>query len=407
MTSRLNFAFVKSVKHSGRNGPDKYHDEHGLLLRVRASGSKNWFWRGTVQGRRRELGLGAFPYVSLAEAREKALDYRRIARAGRPPASTPKADRPLSERKPRKPAKSKVPAFRTLAAEVIDFHRPTWRNPRSGAQWESSLRDYAYPAFGNKPVDEVTTADVLRALQPIWNTKRETARRTRQRISAVMKAAIAAGHRADNPAADALTSALPKGGQVQNHQRALPHDQVADALATVRASNAHPSTKLAFEFLVLTAARSGEVRLMVWDEIDLKAGLWTVPAERMKAQREHRVPLSPCAVDLLAEAARFQENELVFPSATGRPLSDATLSKLVRELGIQAVPHGFRSSFRDWCGDTGQPRELAEAALAHTIRNKAEAAYARSDLLQRRRTLMEAWSAYLNAAQPLSHRHSR
>ena len=212
-----------------------------------------------------------------------------------------------------------------------------------------------------------------------------------------MKAAIAAGHRADNPAADALTSALPKGGQVQNHQRALPHDQVAGALATVRASNAHSPTKLAFEFLVLTAARSGEVRLMVWDEIDVDARLWTVPAKRMKAHREHRVPLSPRATDLLTEAAGYRKNEFVFPSATGRPMSDATLSKLVRELGIEAVPHGFRSSFRDWCGDTGQPREVAEAALAHTIRNKAEAAYARSDLLERRRSMMEAWSVYLNA----------
>ena len=251
MNPRLNFAFVKSVKHSGRNGPDKYHDEHGLILRVRPSGSKNWFWRGTVQGRRRELGLGAFPYVSLAEARERALDYRRIARAGRIPAASPKGAPPRSEREPGKPAKSRAPAFRKLASEVIDFHRPTWRNPRSAAQWESSLRDYAYPAFGDKPVDKVTTADVLRALHPIWNTKLETARRIRQRISAVMKAAIAAGHRPDNPAGDALTSALPKGGQVQKHQRALPHDQVAQALATVRASNAYPSTKLAFEFLVL------------------------------------------------------------------------------------------------------------------------------------------------------------
>ena len=213
-----------------------------------------------------------------------------------------------------------------------------------------------------------------------------------------MKAAIAAGHRADNPAADALTSALPKGGQMQMHQRALPHHQVADALATVRASNALASTKLAFEFLVLTAARSGEVRLMVWDEVDLDARLWTVPAQRMKAQREHRVPLCPRAADLLVEAAGFQENELVFPSATGRPMSDATLSKLVRELGINAVPHGFRSSFRDWCGDTGQPREVAEAALAHTIRNRAEAAYARTDLLDRRRAVMEAWSAYLTVS---------
>ena len=398
MKSRLSFAFVKSVKHSGRNGPDKYHDEHGLILRVRASGSKHWIWRGTVQGRRRELGLGAFPYVSLAEAREKALDYRRIANSGRIPAASPEPNPPRTVRQSPKRTTSRAPAFRKLASEVIAFHRPTWRNPRSAAQWESSLRDYAYPAFGAKPVDKITTADVLRALQPIWNTKRETARRTRQRISAVMKAAIAAGHRPDNPAADALTSALPKGRQVQRHQRALPHNQVAQALATVRASNAYPSTKLAFEFLVLTAARSGEVRFMVWDEVDLDACLWTVPPERMKAQREHRVPLSPRAIDLLTEAGRCQAGELVFRSATGRPMSDATLSKLVRELGIEAVPHGFRSSFRDWCGDTGQPREVAEAALAHTIRNKAEAAYARTDLLDRRRALMVAWSAYLNDA---------
>ena len=199
----------------------------------------------------------------------------------------------------------------------------------------------------------VTTADVLRALHPIWNTKRETARRTRQRISAVMKAAIAAGHRADNPAADALTSALPKGGQVQKHQRALPHDQVAG----------RSRHRARLERLGLHEARfrvPGPHRRALRrdpphgrDEVDLDARLWTVPAERMKARREHRVPLSPRATDLLAEAAGFQENELVFPSATGRPMSDATLSKLVRELGINAVPHGFRSSFRDWCGDTG------------------------------------------------------
>ena len=282
--------------------------------------------------------------------------------------------------------------------QVIDFHRPTWRNPKSAAQWEASLRNYAFPAFGHIPVDRITSADILAAVHPIWNTKRETARRTRQRISAVMKAAIAAGHRNDNPAGDALTAALPRGGPTQKHQRALPHDQVAAALATVRASNAYPSTKLAFEFLVLTAARSGEVRLMTWDEVHLDTGLWIVPAERMKALREHRVPLSAGASAVFADAAHLRDGDLVFPSVTGRPMSDATLSKLIRELGIDAVPHGFRSSFRDWCGDSGQPRELAEAALAHTIRNKAEAAYARTDLLDRRRAMMEAWSTYLNAA---------
>ncbi len=292
-------------------------------------------------------------------------------------------------------AKSNAPTFRKAAAAVIDLHRPTWRNPKSAAQWEASLRDYAYPVLGDMRVDEIGSGDVLQALRPIWNAKRETAQRVRQRISAVMKAAIADGHRLDNPAGDALTAALPKGGQKQRHQRALPHGEVAAALETVRRSNAQTSTKLAFEFLVLTAARSGEVRLMSWDEVDGEDRLWTVPGSRMKSGREHRVPISGRASEVLAEAEELRENDLVFPSARGRRMSDNTLSKLLRDLGINAVPHGFRSSFRDWCGESGQSRELAEAALAHTIRKKAEAAYARTDLLKRRRELMEAWSGYL------------
>ncbi|MDE0658778.1 MAG: tyrosine-type recombinase/integrase [Chloroflexi bacterium] len=390
---RLNFQFVKNVAHSGRDGADKHFDEHGLILRVRASGSKHWIWRGTVRGRRRDLGLGTFPYVSLGEARDKAFEYRRLAKAGEDPAAvhTPAG---TAEVQP----KSNAPTFRKTAAAVIDLHRPTWRNPKSAAQWEASLRDYAYPVLGDMRVDEIGSGDILRALRPIWNSKRETAHRVRQRISTVMKSAIAAGHRPDNPAGDALTAALPKGGRKQRHQRALPHGEVGAALETVRRSNARTSTKLAFEFLVLTAARSGEVRMMTWDEVHAKDGLWTVPASRMKAGREHRVPLSNRAVEILAEAEELRENELVFPSARGRRMSDNTISKLLRDLGIDAVPHGFRSSFRDWCGEGGQSRELAEAALAHTIRNKAEAAYARTDLLERRRELMETWSGYLAGA---------
>ena len=387
---RLNFQFVKNVAHSGRKGADKHFDEHGLILRVRASGSKHWIWRGTVRGRRRDLGLGTFPYVSLGEARDKAFEYRRLAKAGEDPA-TVQARAGTAEVQP----KSNAPTFRKAAAAVIDLHRPTWRNPKSAAQWEASLRDYAYPVLGDMRVDEIGSGDVLRALRPIWNAKRETAQRVRQRISAVMKSAIAAGHRLDNPAGDALTAALPKGGRKQRHQRALPHPEVGAALQSVRRSNAQTSTKLAFEFLVLTAARSGEVRMMTWDEVDADDGLWTVPPSRMKAGREHRVPLSGRAVEVLGEAEELRENELVFPSATGCRMSDNTISKLLRDLGINAVPHGFRSSFRDWCGESGQSRELAEAALAHTIRNKAEAAYARTDLLERRRELMEAWAEYL------------
>ena len=296
--------------------------------------------------------------------------------------------------------KSNAPTFRKAAAAVIEMHRPTWRNPKSAAQWEASLRDYAYPVLGDMRVDEIGSGDVLRVLRPIWNMKRETAQRVRQRVSAVMKAAIADGHRLDNPAGDALTAALPKGGQKQRHQRALPYRQVAAGLEAVRRSNAQTSTKLAFEFLVLTVARSGEVRLMTWDEVDTEARLWTVPGSRMKAGSEHRVPLSGRATEVLAEAEELRQNELVFPSATGRRMSDNTLSKLLRDLGIDAVPHGFRTSFRVWCGESGQLREVAEAALAHTIRNKAEAAYARTDLLERRRELMEAWSEYLVGGSP-------
>ena len=388
--SRLNFQFVKNVAHSGRKGADKHFDEHGLILRVRASGSKHWIWRGTVRGRRRDLGLGTFPYVSLGEAREKAFEYRRLAKAGEDPAAVH-----APEGRTGVEPKSNAPTFRKAAAAVIDLHRPTWRNPKSAAQWEASLRDYAYPVLGDMCVNEIGSGDVLRALRPIWNAKRETAQRVRQRISAVMKAAIADGHRLDNPAGDALTAALPKGGQNKRHQRALPHREVAAALETARRSKAQTPTKLAFEFLVLTAARSGEVRLMTWDEVDTEDRLWTVPGSRMKAGREHRVPLSGQAAEVLAEAEELRQNELVFPSATGRRMSDNTLSKLLRDLGVDAVPHGFRTSFRVWCGESGKPRELAESALAHTIRNKAEAAYARTDLLERRRELMEAWSGYL------------
>ena len=392
---RLNFQFVKNVAHSGRRGPDKYFDEHGLILRVRASGSKHWIWRGTVRGRRRDLGLGTFPYVSLGEARDRAFEYRRLAKAGEDPAAVHAPVVGTTEVRP----KSNAPTFRKAAGAVIDLHRPTWRNPKSAAQWEASLRDYAYPVLGDMRVDEIGSGDVLRALRPIWNEKRETAQRVRQRISAVMKAAVADGYRLDNPAGDALTAALPKGGRKQRHQRALAHGEVAAAIETVRRSSAQTSTKLAFEFLVLTAARSGEVRLMTWDEVDGKDGLWTVPASRMKAGREHRVPLSRRAAEVLADVGELRQNDLVFPSARGRTMSDNTLSKLLRDLGIDAVPHGFRSSFRDWCGESGQSRELAEAALAHTIRNKAEAAYARTDLLARRRELMERWSDYLGGAR--------
>ena len=236
-------------------------------------------------------------------------------------------------------------------------------------------------------MSEVATADVLAILTPIWHDKPETARRVRQRIGAVMKWAVAMGHRPDNPAGDALG----RQQDVVQHMRALPDGAVADALATVRLSQASVTTKRAFEFLVLTAARSGEVRLATWDELDLDAGVWTLPSARMKAKRDHRVPLSWRALAILHDVPRLTDGTgLVFRNLHGKALSNMTLSKLIKELGIAAVPHGFRSSFRDWAAErTNTPREVVEAALAHTVPNPTEAAYARSDLFVRRRRLMD------------------
>ena len=282
---------------------------------------------------------------------------------------------------------------------MIELNRPTCSNPKHGAQWESTLRNYLFPRLGKRPVDSIVSADVLAVLTPIWHELPETAKRVRQRIGTVMDWAVAQGYRQDNPAA-ALTKVLPKRDAKHEHMKALPYSEVATAIATIRASDAYKATVLCFELLVLTAARSGEVRGATWNEIDRDAATWTVPASRMKAGREHRVPLSKRALAVLAEASAFRTGEdgLVFPAQRGSPLSDSTISKLCRENGINAVPHGFRSSFRDWASEkTNAPHAVMEAALAHTISNQVEAAYHRTDLFDRRRKLMDSWSSYLTA----------
>ena len=379
----LSAAFVRTVTKPGR-----YCDGQGLYLLVTNTGARCWVQRLTIQGRRRELGLGGFPVVSLAEAREQALANRKLARTG---------GDPLAEKRKHRG----IPTFAEAAAQVIAMHRPAWKDGgKSAAQWESSLRAYAFPHLGRRRVSDVTTADVMTVLTPIWHARHETARRVRQRIGAVMKWAIANGYRSDNPAGEAIAAALPKRNGALQHQRALPHAEVGAAIVRVRESDASLAAKLCFEFLVLTACRSGEVRGARWEEIDWDTATWTVPAARMKAGREHRIPLTARALAVLQAARELPDGSgLVFPSARGGELSDNTLSKLLRELGIAAVPHGFRSSFRDWCGECATaPREVAEAALAHVVRNRAEAAYARSDLFVRRRQLMDEWATYLNPA---------
>ena len=393
---RLTAAFVRSV-----DQPGVYGDEHGLRLRVyqsrkRKSISRQWIWRGTVNGVRRDAGLGGFPYVTLAEARQTAFEYRKIARAGGDPLAL--------KRQP------DVPTFAEAVETVIGIHREGWKDAgKSEKQWRASLRNYAMRRLGRKRVDEINTADVMAVLIPHWHTKNETMRRVRQRIGAVMKWAVAQGYRDDNPAGDAITAALPKNSSMRRHQRALPFGEVGDALNKVKWSGAYRPTVLAFELLVLTACRSGEVRLATWDEIDFDTATWTVPANRMKSKRDHRVPLSGRALEILQEARDFTDiSGLVFPSPRGGSVSENTLSKLLRELQIDAVPHGFRSSFRDWAAECSDaPREVCELAMAHVNSDRVEAAYRRTDLFERRRVLMEQWSSFVGRVPETSEEQTR
>ena len=374
----LSAAFVRSAP------PGRHADGNGLYLFVQPSRTRSWIQRLLVRGHRRELGLGSAALVTLAEAREKALVNRKFARQG---------GDPLAEKR----RSQGIPTFAEAAARVLEQKRAGWRNPRHPREWMSSLRRLAFPRIGKMPVSEVTSADVLKILTPIWHQQAPTARRVRQRLRAVLEWAVAMEFRIDNPC-DRIGPVLGPQQDVTEHMQALPHREAAAVIRTVRGSTALGAARLAFEFLVLTAARWGEVRWAGWEEIDRDGRVWTVPARRAKTNRRHRVPLCGRALEIL-EAAQALEEEagpLVFTHGGGRSLHDSQLRRLLRELGIAAVPHGFRSTFRDWAGEeTDHPREVIEAALAHVVRNRVEAAYARSDLFERRQVLMDDWARYL------------
>ena len=336
-----------------------------------------------IRGRRQEIGLGGAQLVPLAEAREKALSNRKLARAG----GDPLAAKRRAER---------TPTFEEATRRVLEQKRSGWRDGRHPQSWLASLKRHAFPRIGNRLVSEVTSADLLEILTPIWHERAQTARRVRQRIRAVLEWAVAMELRVDNPC-DRIGPVLGPQRAPVEHMRALPHRDVPAAVAAVRASEAAPVVKLAFELLVLTAARWGEVRGARWTEFDRAGRVWTVPAVRMKAKRAHRVPLSGRAAEIL-EAARSlgAAGPFVFSATGGAPLPDKALRRLLHDLNIAAVPHGFRSTFRDWAAEeTNHPRELIEAALAHVVQNQVEAAYARSDLVERRRQLMDDWAHYL------------
>ena len=386
----LTVAKVRTVK-----GPGMYADGQGLYLRVDPSGARRWVQRIVIQGKRRNLGLGGWPAVSLAEAREQAIVNLQVIRAGGDPLAVKRREA--------------MPTVAEAAVKVIALNRPTWTNGKHTYQWEMTFSKYVNPVIGSHLVGDVTSADALAVLTPIWTSKHETARRIRQRIGAVMDWAVVQGYRQDNPAGEALTKVLPRMPKTKAHQPALPYTEVSAAVRTFYASDADRATKLSFELLVLTATRSTEVRLAEWDEVDWTSRTWTIPAGRMKGRkgdrREHRVPLSPRALEnLLAARGLGDGSGLIFPSPlTGGPISNNTHRKRMQDLGLKAadgryaVPHGFRSSFRDWAAEkTDAPHAVMEAALAHVVvGNSTEAAYFRSDLFERRRTLMDQWAEYL------------
>ena len=381
---KLSAAFVSRVLPQPR--VKAYGDGRGgfgLTLHVHPTGVKSWQQRILINGNQTNIGLGKYPAVSLAHARAKALDNIRFVRRGGDPRRTGKA----------------APTVIETVEKIIARDAPTWRNPeRTARDWRDAFRLHAAD-LSLRPVDQVTSAECTAVLGAIWNHHRSTASKLRQRLAAVFKLVVAEGHRSDNPV-NAAYATLPRrrgDAQRERHHAAVPHCEVAAGLAAVDASGTWVGAKLGLRFLVLTAARSAEVRGATWDEINLGRAVWTVPAERMKAGVEHRVPLATGALDVLRDAAAAGRGPLLFPTVRGKQMHDNALSKPLRDEGVAGVPHGFRSSFRDWAAErTDFPTAVIEAALAHRVADSVEAAYFRSDLFDRRRELMQAWSDYLS-----------
>ncbi|RQP34127.1 tyrosine-type recombinase/integrase [Burkholderia ubonensis] len=370
----------------------------GLLLTPSQSGCK-WTLRFTspVTGKRRDAGLGTYPETSIAEAREKALAMRKLIDSGEDPIDQRNREREAAA------AAAAALTFEKAARQVHQDLKPGWKNEKHAAQWISTLETYVFPKLGNRKLDAISPGDCADVLRPIWLTKAETASRTRQRMHAVMQWAWAHGHITANPVT-VIDHILPKQFGKPEHQPAMPWRQVPK-FVTAHLAEHKPtdSTRAALLLLILTATRSGEVRGATWDEFDLNSGTWSIPGHRMKAKEPHRVPLSGHAVALVKTLKEIRLHEtLVFPSPREKVLSDMTLTALLRRVKAEsdtpdrfATAHGFRSSFRDWASERGYARDLAERALAHTVANKVEAAYHRTDLLEQRRPLMEAWAKHV------------
>lgn len=388
---------LTAVRVAQEKRPGRYADGNGLYLVVEPAGSKYWVQRLMVQRRRRDLSLGGVNLVPLAEARSLAVECRKVARAGGDPFLLRDQLRAMAVAAA---AAAAAPTFEKAAEMAHAALTTGWTNAKHAAQWLNTLRQHAFPLIGNIPVNQITTADLLRVLSPIWLTVPETARRVRQRLDAVLDWSKAASYRTGPNPIDDVALGLPKQPARNGHFPAMSFADVPQFFKDLRDCDANELTKQAFAFLILTATRTNETQGAMWPEFDLAEAVWTVPPERTKSRRPHRVPLPPVCLAILSRARQLApKGDLVFPGRkSGRPLSNMTFSKVLERMQIDkavAVPHGFRSSFRDWAAErTPFPREVCEMVLGHVVGDKTEAAYRRGDLFDKRRELMTAWAVY-------------
>jgi integrase len=381
--NRLSAAKVRTLK-----VPGLYEDGEGLRLIITPKGTKRWVLRLTINGRRVERGLGVYPAVTLEDARAEALKLRRAARNGK--------DLQADERRARTGT-----TFAHAFEAFFQLRRQQLANAKHIQQWQNTMRDYVFPIIGDRPVAEITAGEVLAVLQPIWFNKPETASRVLQRLRAVFDSAILRGTRERANPCVGVSRELGTDHRRVTHHAALPWREVPAFVCELRQSTAQEVTKLAFEFMILTAARSGEVRGALWSEISLEEKLWTIPgndpvtSRRMKAGEDHTVLLSRRCIEILVEARSLHDGELVFPGPNGTAISDNTFSKLMRDRRIVGTPHGFRSAFKDWAAETGVRDEVSEAALAHADGNRVRAAYRRTRFIEERTALMQRWCDYV------------
>jgi integrase len=375
---------LTAAKLKGLTEPGRYSDGDGLFLEVSPGGSRSWILRAQFGGKRRDIGLGSLKGVDLGDAREAAHQIRRQIAQGLDPVAERKRERQV------------IPNFRDAAKTVHEEHKAGWKNGKHQAQWLSTLETYAFPKLGDRIVSDIGAPEIRDVLAPIWLSKPETARRVRQRIGTVLDWACVKGFRPTEAPLRSLSKGLPRQPRKDRHFAAMKYADVPNFLQLLK--DRESIGRLALEAVILTAARSGEVRFAGWSEIDLDEGLWSIPADRMKMRRPHVVPLSPAAIEVFKRAAKFRApaSDLIFPGQKlKKPMSDMTLLKILRDMDTGVTVHGFRSAFRDWVAEqTNYSGDVAEAALAHAVSNKVEAAYRRTDFLAKRRELMRDWGRY-------------